>query len=244
MKTKALALFERLSSAVHSFEHRIEVEADERLYCRPLLETQDLLLLHVRQCFELLHRQGPAQTKFVAEKLGLSESRTSTIESKCESVSALDKNKRVTAAVGRVAVSVVQYAHHEWMDKQFSDLECADLALRHPSKETLLPHYYGEVRSVLRELGEALGTDAGLRRLMVIMLENKHVHRMRDLAATHQIASRTLNTYLLRGKQLGFVDASGKKLTSAGVAEAKVTRELLLDWDAGVVERLHIKAIR
>lgn len=139
---RPLDLYSRLSNSIARYGRSIEVEADERLYVRPLLETDDLLLLHACHCHEVMTRGGLVTQAKLAELFGVSQQRISMIEKRCKKAGALDEDGRVTATVGRVGVSVVQYCHHEWVDNHFGELVVAaddrgEMRLKHADRATL-----------------------------------------------------------------------------------------------------------
>lgn len=235
---RSLDLYKRLARAVERYEQEIEVEADQRLYVRPLLEAEDLLLLHARHCYEVVHKE-PASQKKLADVFGVSQQRIAAQDKKLRETKAIDKDHRVTVAVGRVGVSVVQYCHHAWADEQFGELvtaatERAEMRLKHPDREQLQPKLLVLVKNSLKELDERLGDDARLIRTLITICayitKTGSGARARDLSVEMGIPSRTLQEQIRGLRALGWMRRTGFAVSERGRETAEKAASIALDW--------------
>ncbi len=220
------------------------MEADQRLYVRPLLEARHLLLLHARHCSEVLSTGAglgkvAAPQERLAEIFGVSQQRVAAMDKQLREAKAIDKDRLVTPTIGRVAVSIVQYCHHTWADEQFGELvteatEQAEMRLKHPDRELLQPKLYLLVKKSLKGLDEKLGPDA--RRLRALLAIYAHItkreesSRARDLSVEMGIPSRTLQEQIRGIRERGWMTPAGFVLTTAGQQEAEKAASIATNW--------------
>lgn len=236
---RPLDLYSRLSNSIARYGRSIEVEADERLYVRPLLETDDLLLLHACHCHEVMTRGGLVTQAKLAELFGVSQQRISMIEKRCKKAGALDEDGRVTATVGRVGVSVVQYCHHEWVDNHFGELVVAaddrgEMRLKHADRATLQPRLYSLVSKSIRDLHARVGERAELALTLVGVGQSARRGRTKvragDVAASMNVPLRTMQERIRAMRELGWLSYSGIALSEAGVQVLNSTQLVLYTW--------------
>jgi len=229
-----LRLFDRLTRAVADYEEAVEIEADERLYVRPLLEFADLLQLHARHCYEVRHGEPATQAR-LARLFSASQQLISARDRRCARAGAIDEGDLRVTSLGRVGAGVVQSCHHAWVDACFEDL--ASGGLRHPDRETLQPKLYGLVRLEIERLHTRLGPDHELR-IAILRLEKlgaKARISIGDLATASGVSLRTMEGRAATLRAAGIL-APGKRyaLSEKGEKEAESARSILLDWTRAV----------
>ena len=233
-----LELLDRLRRAVAAYARAVEVEADERLYVRPLLEVEDLLQLHVRHCHEVIHKSVATQV-LLAEISNVSQQRVSELDGRLRAAGAIDAKFKVTETIGRVGVSVVQYCHHEWVDEFFGEIvsdatESTRLKLRHPDRATFIPQLYGLVQNSLFDIDIRL--DKKVDEARALLMIKAHVERrgesarIRDLAVEVGVPARTFQDQIRRLREKGLVEQETLGLTSKGLKISDESAEILLSW--------------
>lgn len=226
-------LLKRLRASITSYESTLVTEADRRLYVRPLLEAGDLLQLHARHCY--VHTHGsPAHPLVLGRALGVTEQRVRQVDARCRAADALDGGSNITTAVGRVAVGVVQYVHHQWADDHFPDLLAeaparAQLSLKHPDAESLQPRLYGLVVGELRRL-DSLLVDPYMAAFVLAIESAGRSLKPAELAVAMGVSSKTIYERARAARAEGLITRIDLDLTRKGRQKCDQVRHLTEDW--------------
>jgi hypothetical protein len=231
-------LLKRLRASVASYHATLVTEADGRLYVRPLLEAGDLLQLHVRHCYAHAHGQAPAHPLALGRILGVSEQRVRQIDARCRAAGALDDRSNLTTTIGRVAVSVVQYVHHQWVDDHFADVLASasprvQIALKHPDEASCLPRLYAHVVELLARLDEALDDASMAMFLLAIdafVAEHGRSPKPAELSVAMGVSSKTTYERARAARSAGLLTRVDLDMTRAGRQHCEKTRTVIDLW--------------
>lgn len=226
----------RLRTSVAAYHATLATEADRRLYVRPLLEAGDLLQLHARHVHAHAQASNPAHPLALGRILGVSEQRIRQIDARCRAAGALDDRSALTPTIGRVAVSVVQYVHHQWVDDHFPDLAMRAspkvlTSLKHPDPDLLLPRLYALVLGELRRLQEHRTPVVEL--LDAIEAYEREHHRapkVPELALRLNVASKTIYERARAARADGLLTRIDLDLTRKGRQSSEQARAALEVW--------------